>query len=248
MVVLQSRVLKVVVLKVVVLKVVWKKIRLYRRFELDIWGRRILNAMGRTKAGKMFNAWDVERLEYKRQRRMRHVYRIDLDQPLRIRKRQKWGFATRRLSRLFYLTLNYAQFKQLAATASKREGSWESSFIMLVENRLLGMLYRMQINMNVFELRWFVLLGNAFINNRKVTYYNSAVEYFEILHFKERTADFLRAEIIERLKSGSTYFGIPRYMFISYKHMFSFVFKEPKRKDLAFPVKAVDVYRGADYY
>jgi hypothetical protein len=30
--------------------------------------------------------------------------------------------------------------------------------------------------------------------------------------------------------------------------MFAFVFKEPKRRDLAFPIKAVDVYRGADYY
>lgn len=109
--------------------------------------------MGHTKAGKLFNAWDVERIEYRKQRRTRHIYRIDLDQPARIRKRQKWGFATRRLSRLFYLTLSYSQFKRLAAVASKREGSWESSFIMLIENRVLGMLYRMQINMNVFELR-----------------------------------------------------------------------------------------------
>ena len=93
-----------------------------------------------------------------------------------------------------------------------------------------------------------MLLGKVFISNKPVTYYNVAVKYFEILRFGDRTSDFLRAQIIERFKLGSVYFGIPRYMFVSYKHMFSFVFKEPKRVDLAFPIKAIDVYRSADYY
>lgn len=92
------------------------------------------------------------------------------------------------------------------------------------------------------------MLGNVLVNNRKVTYYNAAIDYFEILRFNTRVADTLRAQIIERLKIGSFFFGVPRYMYISYKHMFAFVFREPKRRDLAFPVKAVDVYRGADFY
>lgn len=231
-----------------VLKMIWKKVRLYKRFEIDIWGRRMLFLLGKTKVGKLFNEWDVEREEYKRQRRMRHIYRIDLDQPARVRKRQKWWFVRRRISRLFYLTLSYAQFRALARTASKIEGSWESSFIMLIENRVLGMLYRMQINMNVFELRWFVLLGNVLINNKKVTYYNAAVKYFDILRFRVVSTWLLRASIIEKFKSGVTYFNIPRYMFVSYKHLFAFVYKEPKRGDLVFPNKAIDVYRSADFY
>lgn len=231
-----------------VLKVVWKKVRLYKRFELDIWGRRALYALGRTKIGKLFNAWDIEREEYRAQRKLRHIYRIDLDQPARVRKRQKWWFVRRRLSRLFYLTLSYSQFRALARGASKKEGSWESSFIMLVENRVLGMLYRMQINMNVFELRWFVLLGNVLINNKKVTYYNAAVNYYDILRFRFVSTWFLRGSIIERFKANATYFTIPRYMFVSYKYLFAFVYAEPKRSDLAFPNKAVDVYRSADFY
>ncbi len=119
---------------------------------------------------------------------------------------------------------------------------------MLIENRVLGMLYRMQINLNVFELRWFVLLGKVLVNNKKITYYNAAIDYFEILRFNLRTSDFLRSEIIERFKLDYFFFSIPRYMFISYKHMFAFVFKEPKKRDLAFPNKAVDLYRSADYY
>lgn len=231
-----------------VLKMIWKKVRLYKRFELDIWGRRILGLLGKTKIGKMFNSWDIERIEFKRMRKMRYIYRIDLDKPARRRKRQKWWFVRRRLSRLFYLTLSYAQFRKLAYVASKKEGSWESSFIMLVENRVLGMLYRMQVNLNVFELRWFVLLGKVYVNNKRVTYYNAAVHYFEIMTFTEKTSYFLRLNIIERFKSRSMYFGIPRYLFVSYKHMFAFVFKEPKRSHLVFPIKAIDVYRSADYY
>lgn len=50
----------------------------------------MLYLLGRTKIGKLFNAWDVEREEYRMQRRLRHIYRIDLDQPARVRKRQKW--------------------------------------------------------------------------------------------------------------------------------------------------------------
>lgn len=93
-----------------------------------------------------------------------------------------------------------------------------------------------------------MLLGNVLVNGKKITYYNAAVQYFEIMKFAERTSAFLRTQIIERFKVGSYYFTIPRYLFVSYKHMFSFVYKEPKRADLAFPIKAIDVYRGADYY
>jgi len=119
---------------------------------------------------------------------------------------------------------------------------------MLIENRVLGMLYRMQINMNVFELRWFVLLGNILINNKTVTYYNAAVNYFDILRFRTASARLFRTGVIERFKAKVTYFNIPRYMFVSYKHLFAFVYNEPKRTDLAFPNKAIDVYRGADFY
>lgn len=93
-----------------------------------------------------------------------------------------------------------------------------------------------------------MLLGKVLLNNKKITYYNAAVKYFEIVRFKERLSSILRTQIVERLKLGAVFFAIPRYLFVNYKHMFAFVFQEPKRKDLAFPIKAIDVYRSADYY
>lgn len=231
-----------------VLKIVWRKTRLYKRFELDIWGHRVSSFFGRTKMGQIFNAWDLEREEYRRLRRSRYVYRIDLDQPARKRKHQKIWFVRRRLSRLFYLTLSYSQFRKLAYTAASKEGRFESSFIMLVENRVIGMLYRMQVNLNIFELRWFVLTGNVLVNNKKLTYYNAAVKYFEILRLRPRIVEFIRNDIIDRFSAGSLYFTVPKYLFVSYNHLFAFVFKEPKRSELVFPLKVIDIYRSADYY
>lgn len=71
----------------------------------------------------MFNVWDQERAAHRNQRRVRYIYRIDQDQPSRVRKRFKLSFAAYRLSRLFYLTLSYAQFRRLSSTASGLEGS-----------------------------------------------------------------------------------------------------------------------------
>lgn len=93
-----------------------------------------------------------------------------------------------------------------------------------------------------------MLLGNVLINNTKVTYYNAAVNYYDILRFRSVSTWLLRGSIIERFKSNATYFTIPRYMFVSYKYLFAFVYAEPKRVDLAFPNKAIDVYRSADFY
>lgn len=93
-----------------------------------------------------------------------------------------------------------------------------------------------------------MLTGKVLVNNRRVTYCNAPVQYFDIVRFSVRIADLLRSQIIERFKANSTFFGIPRYMYVSYKYMLGFVYKEPKRVDLVFPIKAIDVYRSADYY
>lgn len=119
---------------------------------------------------------------------------------------------------------------------------------MLVENRVIGMLYRMQIIMNIFELRFFVLTGKVLVNNKKLTYYNAAVGYCDIIRFERRLATFLRYAIIKRFARKKLYFNIPRYMFVSYKLMFGLVYKEPRRCDLAFPLKVIDVYRSSDLY
>lgn len=231
-----------------VLKVIWRKIRLYRRFEIDIWGVNLLSLNRTSQVIRLFDFWEREKKDLLEQRRSRYIYRIDLDQPQRIKKKFKRHFIIRKFSRLFYLTLSYSQFKRLAHVATRMEGSWESNFIMLIENRVLGMLYRMQVLLNVFELKSFIIRGKVLINNKKITYYNALINYYDIVTFSEFDSVQIRYDIIKRFSRGSLYFNIPRYMFISYKLMFAFVFTEPKRKDLSFPIKFIDVYRSADFF
>lgn len=134
----------------------------------------------------------------------------------------------------------------IAKAASKKEGSWESNFILLVENRLIGMLYRFQVSLNIFDLRLFILKGLVLIDGNLKTYFNEPIPMFSILTFKNPESKRLHYDIVKRFRRGFLYFNVPRYMFVSYKLMFAFVYREPKRIDLAFPLKIIDVYRGAD--
>lgn len=117
---------------------------------------------------------------------------------------------------------------------------------MYVENRLIGMLYRFQISLNIFDLRLFVLTGVTLINGESKTYFNELVPMFSLLTFKKEISKKLHYDITRRFKRGQLYFNVPRYMFVSYKLMFAFVYREPKKIDLAFPLKIIDVYRGVD--
>ncbi len=109
------------------------------------------------------------------------------------------------------------------------------------------MLYRMQFNPNIFKLRWSILHGKVLVSNKKVTYCNAPVRYLQVLRFNKRESFFFKYSLFQRIDEGVIFFGKPRYMYISYKLMFGFVFKEPKKNDLVFPIKAIDVYRSADY-
>lgn len=179
---------------------------------------------------------------------MRYVYRIDLNKSFAFKKRQKAVFVAYRASRLFYLTLSYLQFRHLVERSSNSEGSWEGSFIMLVENRLIGLLYRMQINMNIFELRWIVYRRKVYVDNKIVDYVNAAVPYFTVVRFNNIDAEFFIESIMERFCRRLMFFNTPRYLCVCYSLLFAFAFAEPTRRDLAFPVKFVDVYRSMDYY
>lgn len=229
-------------------KTIWRKFRLYKRFELDIWGFYTMRPNKNNKISKLFNAWHLEKSQYLRNKRLRYIYRIDLDKPARVRKRHKWRFLSRKLTKLFYMTLTKRQSRKLARVASRKEGSWESNFIMLIEGRIISVLYRMQFLLNVFELRFFIRGGNVLVNNKLLTYHNAAITYADIVRLKKWTSHNIRYALIKRLRDMSFFFNIPRYMIISYKLMFGFIYQEPKRRDLSYPIAAVDIYRCADVY
>lgn len=52
-----------------------------------------------------------------------YIYRVDVNNPLKRRKRYKWWFISRRIARLFYLTYKYKQFYRLGQRMVRKEGS-----------------------------------------------------------------------------------------------------------------------------
>ena len=92
----------------------------------------------------MIVQWKKDRRAYYLSKRMRYVYEIKKMKRPKARKKAKRKFLMRKMTKLFYLTLSYHQFRRLALKAAAMEGSFESNFIMFIECRVIGILYRMQ--------------------------------------------------------------------------------------------------------
>jgi len=95
----------------------------------------------------------------------KYIYRVDINKPKKKRKRYKWWFVSRRIARLFYVTFKYKQFYRLGKKLVSTEGSWSSALAMALECRILTFLYRMQISLDVFDIRRLVLAGVASISD-----------------------------------------------------------------------------------
>jgi ribosomal protein S4 len=145
------------------------------------------------------------------------------------------------------LTLNYAKFKKLLSIAYRHEGSHEGNFILLIENRLVFMLYRMQFCLNIFDLRCFVENTGALVNGERFTYCNLPVAFGSIVRLDTKWTKITYYYLYRRMIRNQFYFNIPRYMFISYKLMFGLVYREPKLRDLVYPISHLDIYRACDY-
>ena len=237
-----------------ILKSVNRKVRLYKKFEVDIWG---FNLVGLNKTSKnlkilknLFPDRNINNNSIiyndKIEEKSMYIYRIDMDELDVFIKKQKWKFLSRRVSKLFFLTLSYKQFSKLFYKASKMDGFKESNYIMLIENRLFSMLYRMHFISNIFSIRSFILNKNVYLNKRIVTFPNMKVWYGDILQLDSLKSKIIKLDLIKRFVLSNMYFSVPNYMFVSYKLMFGFVYKEPLMVDITYPNDLIDIYRVAD--
>jgi len=230
-------------------KIVWRKFRLYKRFELDVWGFHYMAPKYRTKISKMLIKWKKDRRAYYLSKKMRYVYDLRYVKRPKFKKRVSRKFISRKFTKLFYLTLSFAQFRKLSKIAAKQEGSFESNYIILIEGRLLTLLYRMHWLYSVFQIRPFIFNKNVLVNNTIITLCNFSINFGDFVRLKDKRINGrIRFDIIRRFSRGMLFFNVPRFLFVSFKFMFGLLIGEPKRKDLAFPQKTMDIYRGADVY
>jgi len=174
------------------------------------------------------------------------VYRIDVINPRKSKKMFKKRFLSLRLVKLFFLTLKYRHFRNIAYRAAEQDGLFQNNFCSLLEGRLVSMVYRSNFIYNMFEAIAYVKKGVR-VNNILINYVNYIFRIGDLLTFDPASLIKFKFNFIKRFKTQSILFNTPRYMFVNYKLFFAFMEKQPQNKDLVYPIK-LDIYRATAYY
>lgn len=82
-----------------------------------------------------------------------------------------------------------------------------------------------------------------------VTLCNFAINFGDIVRLRDPLmVSRVRFDIIRRFSRRMLLFNVPRFLYVNYKFMFGTLVQEPKKRDLAYTQKVMDIYRGADVY
>jgi len=135
----------------------------------------------------------------------------------------------------------------MAKVAAEKDGTFESNFCLLLEGRLVPMIYRTNFIYSMFEAIAFVREGNVYVNNELQNYVNYVVKVGDFFTFERRRWTQFRYNFLKRYQTGTLIFSTPRYMYINYKLYYAFMERAPRRKDLVYPIK-LDIYRATAYF
>jgi len=230
-----------------------KKGDYYRRFKLDIWGLSFVDEKNSEKNYK--RSWLLrfflkiykKKIERWWKNRRRYIYRIDIiDIAKKIKKwNKKW--LSIRLCRLYFLTLQDHQFRNMFKLASKLTGNLGSNYCYLLECRTITLLYRTNFLVNIFNCIRFVKRRRLFINNKPLNFVNATVPVGCMITPQRIWHDWMRYHLYKRLTLRSILYNTPRFLFISFRFWLVFLMKRPKRKDLIYPI-SIDIQRISGYY
>jgi hypothetical protein len=158
----------------------------------------------------------------------------------------KWRFVTLRYVKFYYSLFSYKQFKRLGRLAKKKDGLYEHNFILFLEGRLVNFLYRTTLVDNIFKAIRLVKGGYVTINYKVCTFFNKKCELFDILSFLPIMLHEILLVFIFRLSMRLLLHPPLRFIYVSFIFVFCFMFKFPKRRDIA-NRKIVDIYRLTGY-
>jgi hypothetical protein len=165
-----------------------------------------------------------------------------------VQKKRKFDkrFVSLRIARLYFLSLKDYQFRSLFKKASKMDGNLENNYCLLLECRIMSILYRTNFLHNIFEIIQFIKSGNVYLNYKQVTFINNSMDFTSHLSCSKKTINRLRFLLKRRLTNKIILFGIPRFLFVSYLFFFAYLCKLPKKKDFVYPY-ALDIQRITGY-
>src|ERR1700733_2607138 len=155
-----------------------------------------------------------------------------------IKRKKKYNkrWLSIRLTRLYFLTLQNYQFRQLFYKAKKLNGDLESNYCFLLECRLLPLFYRTNFIANLFEIIRFIKKNNVLINFKCLNYVNSIVNIGSIITFKKTEFKYIKNLLKKRLKLDAILFNTPKYLFISFRFFFGLLLKKPIKKNFVYPI------------
>jgi len=102
-------------------KLIKYRFKLYKRFELDIWGLLSNNPTFGHPVVKFFQDSYRYRAEKAKRKYKQFIYRIDVVNPDKTHKRRKWKFISMQLVKLFYRGINQKKvfgFSRLASSST----------------------------------------------------------------------------------------------------------------------------------
>jgi hypothetical protein len=226
-------------------KLIKYQFKLYKRFELDVWGLLNSNPVFGHPVVRFFQDSYRYRAERAKQRFRQFIYRIDVINPDKSYKRKKWKFVSMQLVKLFYKGISQRRVYKFSKLSSASFGLWVDNFLLLIESRISTILYRVNWIPNILFLNQFLAHGGILIDSKVPTTVNFMVKMFQLIRPLPSIQSKLRFNFHLRLINNMVYFNTPRYIFMNSKIMFACIFRNPSLSDISFPV-LLDIYRLND--
>lgn len=230
-----------------------QKCNYYRRFELDIWGLSYVDSKANEVEFK--KSWFIffflrmfkERMANKWKRMRRYIYRIDIIDIRRRKKKWNKRWVSLRLTRLYFLTLQDHQFRMMFRKANKMSGDLESNYCHLLECRLFPLTYRTNFLPNMFLALDFCKKKRLFINYKTINYVNAIIPVGTFITARKLWRKWIKFQFLKRLKLKAVLFNTPRYFFMSWQYYFLYMLRKPRKKDFVYPI-AIDIQRITGFY
>lgn len=185
-------------------------------------------------------------LEKKWKQAVRFTYLLK-DFQLRIKKKRKYKHLdTLRLTLLFYVNLKQKQFCNMARKAKKMNGFFEENFLFLLEGRIMCIVYRSGLILNMFDAISFVKNGFVKVNGVYISNINYIVPIMKIIGFRNICKGFLFLTFWKKIIRRIVFRYPPKFFFFFYKFFFFFLKRNLRKKDFANPFR-LDMYRATGY-
>lgn len=226
-------------------KLIRYQFKLYKRFELDVWGLLNSNPVFGHPVVRFFQDSYRYRAERAKQRFRQFIYRIDVINPDKSYKRKKWKFVSMQLVKLFYKGINQRKVYKFSKLASSSFGLWVDNFLLLIESRVSTLLYRINWIPNILFLNQFLSHGGVLVDSKTPRTVNFMIKPFQLVRPNPSITTKLYFNLVSRLMNNMVYFNVPRYIFMNSKIMFACTFRNPNLRDISFPV-LLDIYRLND--